>query len=144
MTAPNVLPDPTTEAGARVVDRLERELIGWLTTVTPVGQPQASAVWFRWTGGEIVVYSRAGTPRTRNIAANPHVSFNLNSDAEGDEIVTFEADALIDPNALGAANDGVFIAKYRRLIDGYGWTPEKYQADYPAVIRIRPTRLRLG
>jgi hypothetical protein len=33
--------DPTTKAGARAAERLERELILWLTTVSPAGQPQA-------------------------------------------------------------------------------------------------------
>ena len=38
--------DPATKAGAHAARRLEHDLVLWLTTVTPAGQPQASPVWF--------------------------------------------------------------------------------------------------
>ena len=144
MTTPRALPDPATEAGAGVISRLEHELIAWLTTVTPAGLPQSSAVWFLWAAGEILVYSRLGTPRTANIAASAHVSVHLNSDATGDDIVTFEAEAHLDPDAPSAAANPAYLAKYRRLIVENGWTDEQFATDYPMAIRIRPTRLRLG
>jgi PPOX class probable F420-dependent enzyme len=90
------------------------------------------------------MYSRAGTPRARNVAANAHVSIHLNSDPEGDDIVTFEADARLDPDATPASGMPAFMAKYGGLIAKYGWSPERFVADYPIAIRIRPTRLRLG
>jgi hypothetical protein len=37
--------DPTTKTGARAVERLERELIPWLTTATEEGRPQTPPVW---------------------------------------------------------------------------------------------------
>ncbi len=144
MTTPFALPDPLTEAGARLAERLDRELIAWLTTVTPDGRPQSSAVWFLWAAGEILVYSRSGTPRTANIAASAHVSVHLNSDATGDDIVTFEAEARLDPGAPSAAANPAYLAKYRRLIVDNGWTDEQFATDYPTAIWIRPTRLRLG
>lgn len=144
MSTPFALPDPTTEAGAGLVRRLEIELIAWLTTVTPDGRPQSSAIWFLWQAGEMLMYSRAGAPRARNVAANPHVSVHLNSDAEGDDIVTFEALARLDPDAPPASAVPAYLAKYSHLIEKYGWTTDQFMADYPTPIRIRPTRLRLG
>ncbi len=144
MTERPPIPDPATDSGAKVIERLERELIGWLTTVNPDGQPQSSAVWFLWRDGEILVYSRLGSPRTRNLPANPLVSFHLNSDAEGDDIVTFEAEATLLPGAPPASAVPAYVAKYRHLLDGNGWSDDQFSADYPAAIRIRPTRLRLG
>ena len=144
MSTPLALPDPTTEAGARLAERLDTELIAWLTTVNAAGQPQSSAVWFVWAEGELLMYSRLGAPRSRNIAANPHVSVHLNSDPEGDDIVTFEAQARLDPAAPPASAVPAFLAKYGRLIANYGWSAEQFVADYPDAIRIRPTRLRLG
>ena len=32
-------------------------MIGWLTTVTPDGQPQTFPIWFLWDDGEMLVYS---------------------------------------------------------------------------------------
>ena len=56
--------DPATTAGARALERLESELMGWLTTINPDGQPQSSPLWFRWTDGELTIYSRSGRPAT--------------------------------------------------------------------------------
>jgi PPOX class probable F420-dependent enzyme len=144
VTTPAALPDPTTGAGRSVIRRLEVELIAWLTTVTPDGRPQSSAVWFLWADGEILIYSRLGAPRTRNIAANGRVSVHLNSDAKGDDIVTLEAEARLDPAAPPAAANPAYLAKYHWLIVENGWTDERFATDYPDPIRIRPTRLRLG
>jgi PPOX class probable F420-dependent enzyme len=144
MKTPAVVPDPATEAGQGVIRRLDEELIAWLTTVTPDGRPQSSAVWFLWADSELLVYSRAGTPRTRNLAANGNVSVHLNSDPEGDDIVTFEATARLAPEAAPASAMAAYLAKYRRLIEANGWTAESFSRDYPIPIRIRPTRLRLG
>ena len=59
--------DPATKAGARAAERLEGELILWLTTVTPEGQPQSSPVWFLWIDGEIPALQprRHAAPRQR-------------------------------------------------------------------------------
>ncbi len=136
--------DATTEAGATAVERLGRELIAWLTTVTPDGQPQTSAVWFLWRDGEFLVYSLAKTSRVRNIEANPRISIHLSGDAEASDVLTMEGEARIDREAAGPASVPEMIAKYRHLIDQYGWTVERYSADYPLAIRIRPTRIRFG
>ncbi len=136
--------DTTTEAGAAAVRHLETELIVWLTTVRPDGQPQSSPVWFLWDGGEILVYSLAVTPRIRNIQANPRVSVNLNTDATASAFVTIEGEARIVPDAPLPSGVPAMIAKYRHLIEGSGWTVDGYAADYPTAIRIRPTRFRLG
>ena len=144
MTANPPIPDPATDAGREVIARLETELIAWLTTVTADVRLQSSPVWFLWSDGEFQVYSRAGAPRARNIAANANVSVHLNSDDQGDGIVTFEGLARIEPGAPPASALPAYVAKYTGLISGYGWTPESFSRDYPDPIRIRPTRLRLG
>ena len=48
----NVL-DPSTDFGARATRRLNEEIIGWLTTVSPSGQPQPVPVWFLWDGDRV-------------------------------------------------------------------------------------------
>ena len=72
--------DLTTKSGARVAERLRNELVLWLTTVTPNGQPQTSPVWFLLVDYEILLFSLADTPRPGNIRANPRVAANLDSD----------------------------------------------------------------
>ncbi len=75
--------DPTTTTGARVAERLEQEAILWLTTVTADGQPQASPVWFLWADGEILLYSRADTPRPANVRRNPRVAATFDGNGRG-------------------------------------------------------------
>ncbi len=122
--------------------RLRSDLIGWLTTVSPGGQPLPSPVWFLWEGGDILVYSLADTARVRNIEANPKVSLNLDGDGVGGEIVVVEGEARFDPDAPTAADHQPYLEKYRERFERYGWTPEWFAARYPLAIRIAPLRLR--
>ena len=135
--------DPATEAGAHALERLDTELMGWLTTVNPDGQPQSSPIWFLWRDAEIVVYSHIRAPRNANIEANPHVSFNLNTDLGGDDVLTMEGEARIELGLPPCSEDAAFQARYRAKIDGYGWTTEWHAATYPVAIVVRPTRWRL-
>jgi PPOX class probable F420-dependent enzyme len=125
-----------------VIERLESSVVVWLTTVTPEGQPQSSPVWFIVQGDELLVYSRAGTPRLRNIAANPRVAVNLDSARDGEDYVTIEAEAREDPDTPPAFRVPEYLAKYRRRIESYGWTPTGFARDYPVPLRIRPIRIR--
>jgi PPOX class probable F420-dependent enzyme len=136
--------DPETELGARVLQRLETELMGWMTTVNPDGQPQSSAIWFLWVGGDVLVYSRLRAPRNANVEANPHVSFNLNTDPDGDDVVTMEGEARIDLNMPPSSATPEYQAKHRHMIERYGWTPEWLAENYPIPIVITPTRWRLA
>lgn len=135
--------DPATESGAHALERLETELMGWLTTVNPDGQPQSSPIWYVWRDGQVVIYSHIRALRNANIGANPRVSFNLNTDLGGDDVVTMEGEARIELGLPPCSEDTGFQARYRAKIDEYGWTTEWHAATYPVVIVIRPTRWRL-
>ena len=92
--------DEGTEFGARAARHLRDDRIVWLTTVTPAGAPLPSPVWFLWDGSEtVLLFSLAGTARTRNIEANPHVSLNFAGDGSGGDIVVLSGRATIE---LGA------------------------------------------
>ena len=136
--------DPSTEDGARSLERLESELIGWLTTVNPDGQPQSSPIWFQWTDGELLIYSRTRAPRNANIEERPLVAFNLNTDAVGEDVLTVEGEARILPDAPPASANPAYVAKYEGLLKDYDWTPEYFAERYSVAIRIRPTRWRFG
>lgn len=137
--------DPTTKAGARALERLEREQILWLTTVNPAGQPQASPVWFLWVDDEILLYSRAATPRLANLRANPRVAanFDADADADGDDVVSFEGEArIVREQATVAGVPPAYVEKYAQRLAAYGWTMESMLVDYPVEIRVCPTRVR--
>jgi PPOX class probable F420-dependent enzyme len=136
--------DPTSPAGARTLERLDAELIGWLTTTNPDGQPQSSPIWFLWVGEEVLIYSGKRAPRNGNIADRPLVAFNLNTDDDGGDVATMEGEARIDPAYAPADRNPAYIEKYQGMLDGYGWTAEYFAAEYPVAILVRPTRWRVG
>ncbi len=136
--------DPTTELGRRALERLATEKIGWLTSVNPDGQPQASAIWFLWESGKVLVYSHRRAPRNGNLEDNPRVAFNLHTDVAGGDHVSMEGAARIDTVGPRADQHPAYRAKYADMIAGYGWTPEWFAAEYPLAIRVTPTRWRLG
>jgi PPOX class probable F420-dependent enzyme len=134
--------DPITRAGGRALARLAEERIIWLTTVRPNGQPQTSPVWFLYDDGEFLVYSKVGTARTANLAANPRVSLNLDGNGSGGDIVSIEGTASIDPDAPPSTDVPAYQDKYGGFIARNGWTPASFAADYPIAVRIHPMRAR--
>jgi PPOX class probable F420-dependent enzyme len=136
--------DAATENGARALRRLQSELIAWLTTVNPDGQPQASPIWFLWDGEEILLFSRTRAPRNGNIEDQRLVAFNLEGGPDGEDVVTAEGVARIAPDEPPASANATYLAKYQGMLDAYEWTPEWFAGQYSVAIRIRPTRWRLG
>ena len=134
--------DPSTPAGAHVAERLRDELIAWLTTVSPRGNPITIPIWFLWQGGDsLLVYSQPNTAKLRNIAANPRICAHLNDEGAGQDIVIMIGTAELSDDPPADQLD-VYIEKYRSLIDGYGWTPESFAADYSVPFRVNVERLR--
>jgi PPOX class probable F420-dependent enzyme len=136
--------DPATDQGDRALRSLAIDKTGWITTVDGDGQPQSSPVWFLWDDGEVLIYSHKRARRNAHVAERPRVSFNLNTDASGDEVVTMEGIVRIVTDGVGAADDPAYLAKYEPHIRAYGWTPAWFADQYPVVLRITPTRWRLG
>jgi PPOX class probable F420-dependent enzyme len=135
--------DPASDDGARALRRLDTELIAWMTTVNPDGQPQASPIWFVWDGDEILLYSWTRAPRNGNIADRPLIAFNLEGGIDGEDVVSAEGEARIPRDEPPASANATFLAKYKGMFDKYGWTPEWYADRYSVPIRIKPTRWRL-
>ncbi|HUZ83076.1 MAG TPA: TIGR03667 family PPOX class F420-dependent oxidoreductase [Gaiellales bacterium] len=133
--------DTETEFGRRVAARLESDRIGWLVTVSPAGAPVPSPIWFLWDGSDLLIYSQPGTPKLRNIAANPQVAVHLDGDGEGGDIVVLSGTARVsdDPPASHVPD---YVAKYAELIAAYEWTPDSFAADYAVPVRVTATRLR--
>jgi len=126
----------------RPAERLNDELILWMTTVTPKGQPQTSPVWFLWDGETFLVYSLDNTARVRNIEGNTRVSVNLDGDGMGSDIVTIEATAAIDRSLPPASDVPEYLTKYAERLEHHRWTPERFSEMYPVPIRVTPTRVR--
>jgi PPOX class probable F420-dependent enzyme len=123
--------------------RLRADLVIWLTTVSGSGQPQSTPVWFRWDGKEFLIFGSRNGAKTPNIRSNPHVSLHLDGDGSGGGNVIFEGTATVDADGAQADEASDYLAKYGPVIESYGWTAEGMTRDYPHVIRIAPTRVRI-
>jgi PPOX class probable F420-dependent enzyme len=134
--------DESTEFGNHAAKRLREEIIGWLTTVTPDGQPQPIPVWFLWDGDRsILLYSRPDKRKLANIAANPRVSLNLDSDGIDADIVVVwgEIHPSDDPPADQVPE---YVEKYRGRIAALEWkTPDVFAQDFNVPLRLDVTRI---
>jgi len=135
-----VIFDPNDEGGARALGRLAKDMIGWLTTVTPGGQPQTMPVWFLWADGELLVYGDHRAKRNVNLAANPKVAFHLNDNGKGGDVVVVQGGARIDLEYPQVGDNPGYLAKYGEWINLYLDGPSGMGQVYNMPIRISPTR----
>ena len=132
--------DTTTKAGKRAESRLREEEISWMTTVRSDGQPQTVPVWFLWDAEGFLVYSQPNRQKLRNIAQNPHVGLNLNSNGQGGDVVRLEGTATIVEDAPPANEVAPYVEKYRESISRIGFDVEGFARAYSTAVRITPKR----
>jgi PPOX class probable F420-dependent enzyme len=126
--------------GGRPAERLTNDAVGWLVTVRHDGQPQSSPVWFLFDGDDIYIQSQPSAQKVRNIEANDRVSFHLNDDGTGSDIVTLDATAAIVTNPDAQLFDR-YLGKYESAMEAMGSTPVRLAQTYSTTIRLTPTRL---
>lgn len=134
--------DWNSSEGKRLAERLGREEVIWLTTVRKDGTPTPTPVWFLWEGETILIYTIPGTLKLKNIAANPHVSLNLNSDAHGGQVVVFTGTIAIEKDEVPAIQNQAYLQKYQEGIKDIQMTPETFSRQFSVPLRFHPTHIR--
>jgi PPOX class probable F420-dependent enzyme len=131
-----VVLDPT----ARIETMLRTAPVIWLSSVRPDGRPHLVPIWFSWDGEAIIVASKPGAQKVRNIRSNATVMLALGEPLDDFDVGMVEGRAvLLDapaPDALPAGH----LAKYRYQMAAIGLGDEEFLATYSQVIRIVPTR----
>ncbi len=122
--------------------RLDEALVAWLTTVSADGQPQPSIVWYVIEGDHFVIYSKDGTPRSRNIRSDPRVAIHLTSDVDGDAVLIIEGEAEIIGTDVPPSRHPTYVAKYEPHLPRWDFTWDAYDAGFPVRVHVRPTRVR--
>lgn len=126
---------------AGIGDKLRQEVVVWLTTVSPEGQPQSVPVWFLWRDGEFLIYSQPDKPKLRNLEANPLVSLHFRGTRNGEDVATLEGEARRAAGHPPADQVALYVEKYAREIEKLEWTPETFAADYSEPVLVTPTRV---
>jgi PPOX class probable F420-dependent enzyme len=126
----------------RVQARLRQNLMAWLTTVRPDGQPVSVPVWFLLReDGTILLYSQPGTQKLRNIAGNPKVSLGLDVTDIGRNVVRMEGIARVAPDEVAANQQTAYLAKYTERIAALFGTPERFAELFSTPVIITPAKL---
>lgn len=144
MTAPPLLAALARPEADWAREHIEIDVVAWLTTVAPGGELQSSVISFLREGPDLVFYSRPDTPKIRNLAQSPRVSFHLQSDPYGDHWLVVEGTAGVDPTIAPMDRHEAYQAKYREAHAHWGLDFTDTARTFSAPIRIRPTRVRVG
>lgn len=134
--------DGSTEFGARALKHLEEDQIGWLTTVDAHGMPKPSPIWFLWDGATVLIYSQPNAPKVRNIERNPNVSLNMNTSADGEDVLVLEGTATLEPDVMSSADMAAYVRKYDASMAAINMTWEVVTRDFSMGIRFVPLRAR--
>ena len=126
----------------RAESRLRSNLIAWLTTVRPDGQPVTVPVWFLLRDDEtILVYTRPEKQKLRNLAANPKVSFVLDVTDIGRNLVRLEGTASAAEDQPPANEHPAYLAKYTERIAALFGTPQQFATLFSVPLIITPAKL---
>jgi PPOX class probable F420-dependent enzyme len=131
----------TTHAPAARSRRfLETEMVIWLATVDAAARPAIVPVWFWWDGDAILVASKPGARKVRNIRANERVMVGLGDPNDDFDVGLIEATAELVEIPTRALLSAGLAAKYQTRMAAIGLSPDEFAATYAQVIRIVPTR----
>lgn len=126
----------------RAEARLRQNLMAWLSTVRPDGQPVTVPVWFLLREDHtILLYTKPGSAKLRNIADNPKVSLALDVCDLGRNIVRLEGIARRADDQPTADKHPAYLAKYTERIGALFETPEQFAAQYSTTVIITPTKV---
>ena len=138
----SVIPD--SEFGQRVRRRLHEDHLIWLTTVGFDGTPQPNPVWFLWEEDTetVLVYNAVKAARLAHIAVRPHVSLNLETDADGDDVVVLIGTAERPTGVPAPDQHQAYLTKYDEDIVRIGFDQARMAREFAEPVRITINRVR--
>lgn len=139
----DILPDPATEFGARVLRRFAEDKVAWLTSVDAGGTPQPNPVWFLLLDdGDVLVYCQPTARRLRHIRERPHVSLHFNSTDGGGDVIVLTGTAEVDAGFPLAHEFPPYLDKYGADAARISSDVVAFANDYHVALRIRLAKAR--
>jgi PPOX class probable F420-dependent enzyme len=132
--------DSTTLAALRIERFLEMEPVIWLSTTREDGAPHLVATWFAWDGERILIRSKPGARKVRNLQRDPRAMLAL-GDADDDfDIGLLEATARVEETDTIEPLPAEFRAKYAERIAALGLTEAQFARTYSQTIVLTPAK----
>ena len=101
--------------------------------------PPIVPVWFTWDGRSLLVFSKPGAQKVRNLRVNPVAMLALGEPDDDFDVAMAEARVeLLDEPATELP--WAHLAKYSGRMAAVGLSPDQFVRTYSQVIRITPTR----
>ena len=138
----SVLPDPSTPFGKRALDRLNTELVIWMTTVGKDGTPQPNPVWFLLDNDSLLIYNRPDANRITHIADRPQVALNLDGNGKGGDIIVVTGTASLVHDVPPCHELPAYLDKYSDNMTRVAGSPANFGAAYPVAMRVAITKVR--
>ncbi len=129
------------EVSSQVAERLAKEQVIWLTTTRGDGTPLPNPVWFLWNGRQFLVFTEPGSVKLKNMARNPRVALNLNSDFDGGDVAIFQAEADLSDVPVSELELSDYLSKYEEGLASINITPEVLTSSY-RLVRLTPIKFR--
>lgn len=137
--------DKTDSVHAKALAALERELVGWISTVDRAGAPRSVPVWFFWEDGELTIITRPDTAKAKHLRAGSAAQFHLNAGGPfGDDVVILSGITELREGGTAAwvaPRREAYEAKYREAIADYGMPLDDIVESFSTLIVLRPTKL---
>jgi PPOX class probable F420-dependent enzyme len=130
------------ERRSHVEARLQGNLMAWLTTVRPDGQPVSVPVWFLLREDEtFLIYSKPNQLKLRNVQQNPRVALGLDVTDLGRDIIRVDGTARQVEHIPPADQNEQYVVKYTERIGAVFGASDKFAALYTTALLITPTRI---
>ncbi|KQQ93830.1 hypothetical protein ASF62_06465 [Leifsonia sp. Leaf325] len=142
--AASALFDQANPAHVKALEKLDSEIIAWITTVRSDGAPRSVPVWFLWHEGAVLVMSEPTTAKVHAIRRGSPVQVHLETGPFGSEVVILSGSAEIsDTDATGwlPRIRDVYSTKYAEAMADYGMDIEPIMAQFSSVIVFTPEKL---
>lgn len=140
----SALPDPASDFGQHVRQRLRGEPVIWWTTISKNGTPQPNPVWFVWDESDdsVVVFNTPKAHRLTHVTERPEVALNFNADQYGNDVVVFAGVAEAADDVDGPDVWQPYLDKYGEKMRNLAGSAEAFAEQYGVPVRIRLGKTR--
>lgn len=131
---------------AKARQMLERDLIGWFTTIGKDGTPRSVPVWFWWEDGRVHALSKADAGNVAHVRRGSPVLLHLHAGGPfGDDVVIRHGSADVSDESTTQrlrAHREAYVSKYAEAIEGFGMGMDEIAEVFDTMIVFTPERVQ--